>query len=193
MRIFDIALALLFLLLSLPLLILISAWIACTSKGSVFFFQTRIGLGGRSFAIWKFRTMRADSPYLGNTTTQDDVRLIRGGKLLRKFKVDELPQLVNILKGDMAFVGPRPTVREDYERMDMRQRKRYAARPGLTGLAQISGNTSLSWPQRIELDLKYLETRNPLMDLKIIVITAIQILTGRADTHPTSADEWQES
>ena len=124
------------------------------------------------------------------TTRREDPRVFPGGEAIRKYKLDELPQIVNVLRGEMSVVGPRPTVREDYDRMTPNQCRRASIRPGLSGLAQISGNTSLSWPERIALDLEYIETLSFWNDIWIILRTLGLVITGRADTHPATDDEW---
>ena len=176
-----------------PVFGLLSVWTKLVSRGPVLYRQERVGLRGTTFHVYKFRTMHQGAEASGAVTLKDDDRLVRGARLIRKLKLDELPQLLNVLQGTMALVGPRPTVREDYERMDPEQRERFSVRPGLTGLAQISGNTSLPWPQRIELDLAYIRSRNLRTDLSIIVRTVSLVLSGNADTHPPTSDEWAES
>ncbi|MGH9342062.1 MAG: sugar transferase, partial [Acidobacteriota bacterium] len=146
------------------------------------FVQERIGRGGHTFGLIKIRTMKAVSRNDSMVTTASDTRVTHLGRILRRFKIDEFPQVINVLRGDMAIVGPRPTVREDYERMDERQRGRFAVRPGMTGLAQIRGNTALGWPRRIELDLLYIEKQRLLVDLRIIGETAWMILTNRIES-----------
>jgi hypothetical protein len=125
-----------------------------------------------------------------STTVRNDPRLIRGGGWLRKYKIDELPQLLNVLSGDMSLVGPRPTVQEDVGRMTPVQLQRLLVSPGLTGLAQTQGNTTLNWPERIELDLAYVRSLTLAQDLRILADTMWQVITGRADTHPMGDDEW---
>jgi lipopolysaccharide/colanic/teichoic acid biosynthesis glycosyltransferase len=127
----------------------------------------------------------------GNVTVKNDARLFRGAALLRALKIDELPQLINVVRGEMSLIGPRPTTADDYERMTLQQQARSLARPGLSGLAQISGNTSLSWPQRIAHDLDYVEKATFAMDARIVGSTIWMIVAGRLDSHPTSDDEWE--
>ncbi len=155
--------------------------VALSSRGPVFFRQERIGMGGRPFRVWKFRTMVHDD----NPVFPDATRITRVGAWLRRFSLDELPQLVNVATGDMSIVGPRPTLAYQVERYDDRQRRRLAVRPGLTGLAQVSGRNSLPWAHRIELDVTYVETQSPLLDLRLIARTAATILTGYGvEGHP---------
>ena len=175
-----------------PLFLLAVIIIKRGSRGPVFFTQERIGRGGAPFRLYKFRTMNVGAESAGTVSLKQDPRVFAGGNFLRKFKIDELPQLLNVLNGTMSLVGPRPTVREDYARMDSAQRRRTVVTPGLTGLAQISGNTGLSWPARIKYDLLYVDEHNLLLDLGIIVQTAWLIGRNRVETHPSSDDEWAE-
>ena len=175
-----------------PLLLGVALFIKFRSPGPVFFRQIRIGRGGKEFLLLKFRTMHSDASRMSNasTTRCGDLRIFGGGETIRKFKLDELPQLVNVLAGEMSIIGPRPTVREDYERMTAEQRRRVSVRPGLSGLAQVSGNTSLNWSERIQLDLTYIDNLSLWNDTKIIFRTLAMIISGKADTHPATDDEW---
>jgi undecaprenyl phosphate N,N'-diacetylbacillosamine 1-phosphate transferase len=134
--------------------------------------------------------MRSVLGMVSSTTTKNDPRVTRVGNVLRKTKIDELPQLLNVLNGTMSLVGPRPTVAEDVARMDATQRRRCDVRPGITGLAQVSGSTALSWPERIKYDLQYVDNVSLLLDIQILLKTVALLLTMRAETHPASADEW---
>ena len=138
----------------------------------VLFRQTRIGRDGVPFEILKLRTMRPEV-YVGEPDAARDTPL---GRRLRSMSVDELPQLVNVLRGDMSLIGPRPTLPEQVERYTPRQHGRHAIRPGLTGWAQVNGRNSISWPERIELDLWYIEHRSLRVDLKIVLRTAFRLL-----------------
>ncbi len=153
-----------------------------TSKGPVFFRQTRVGMGGVPFTVWKFRTMVAgDNPIFPDAT-----RITSAGRWLRRLSLDELPQLINVAVGDMSVVGPRPTLPYQVERYDDTQRLRLRVRPGITGLAQISGRNALSWATRIEYDIEYVRTQSLRTDLGIIVQTVKPLLTGEgAEGHPT--------
>lgn len=158
-----------------------AAAVALSSRGPVFFRQERVGMGGRQFRVWKFRTMVDDD----NPVFPDATRITRVGTWLRRLSLDELPQLLNVATGEMSIVGPRPTLAYQVERYDDRQRRRLAVRPGLTGLAQVSGRNSLPWAQRIEYDVAYVETQSPLLDLRLIARTAATILTGHGvEGHP---------
>lgn len=153
-----------------------------TSKGPVFFRQERVGLGGRPFRIYKFRTM-VDAP--DNPLFPDADRITRVGRVLRRLSLDELPQLLNVARGEMSIVGPRPTLAYQVARYDDRQRRRLTVRPGVTGLAQVRGRNTLPWAERIELDLAYVETQSPWTDARIVCATAAAVLRGGGvDGHP---------
>jgi lipopolysaccharide/colanic/teichoic acid biosynthesis glycosyltransferase len=165
------------------------------SRGPILFTQERIGLNGQPFNIYKFRTMTVDTDrtLTGTVTIRDDPRVFFGAGFLRKSKIDELPQVINIFNSTMSLVGPRPTVDDDYQRMTDTQKRRFQVRPGLTGLAQVNGNTSLNWPERIEYDLRYIDEHSLAVDIMILLKTVILVLTIRADTHPQQDDEWAET
>ena len=189
-RVFDIFVVLISLILLFPIF-LISFIIIFTRDGfPIFYIQKRAGLDGKFFNLYKFRSMKKNSDKFGSTTFRDDNRIFLGGSFLRRYKIDELPQLINVLKGEMSIVGPRPTVLDDYNRMTKEQKKRNTAVPGLTGLAQISGNTFLSWPERIILDLKYIKRQSFIYDLKIIAKTFIMIFSDRIDSETNQGGEW---
>lgn len=156
-----------------PLFIVIALLIKLDSKGDIFFIQERIGLNGLPFQIYKFRTMipNAINIGLGVHTNENDPRITRMGHFLRKTSLDELPQLINILKGEMSFIGPRPTLAYQVEAYDDFQRKRLLMKPGVTGLAQINGRNSISWPKRIEFDVEYVENWSIMLDIKIFLKT----------------------
>jgi lipopolysaccharide/colanic/teichoic acid biosynthesis glycosyltransferase len=150
------------------------------SRGPVFYRQLRVGRDGEQFELWKLRTMvpGAEAMGAGIYVLEGDARITRVGRLLRRFSLDELPNLVNVLRGDMAIVGPRPTVQEQVDRYTDRQRLRLEVKPGITGWAQINGRTSLPWPDRIELDVWYVEHRSLRLDLRILLRTARMLATG---------------
>ncbi len=163
-----------------PVLALAALAIRLETHGPVFYRQQRVGRGGEPFQLWKLRTMvpGAESLGAGLYVLEGDPRITRIGRLLRRFSLDELPNLVNVLKGDMAIVGPRPTVQEQVDRYTDRQRRRLEVKPGITGWAQIKGRTSLLWPERIELDVWYVENRSLRLDLRILLKTARMLATG---------------
>jgi len=179
-RALDVALSAALLLITSPLLALAAIAIRLESRGPVFYRQLRVGRAGEPFELWKLRTMvpGAESIGAGIYVLEGDPRITRAGRLLRRFSLDELPNLVNVLKGDMAIVGPRPTVQEQVDRYTDRQRRRLEVKPGITGWAQVNGRTSLSWPERIELDVWYVEHRSMRLDLRILMKTARMLATG---------------
>jgi lipopolysaccharide/colanic/teichoic acid biosynthesis glycosyltransferase len=154
-------------LLLLPVLAVVALLVRWRLGAPVLFRQTRSGVCGREFTIVKFRTMRAER-YPGEPDPQ---RLGLLGRALRTASLDELPQLWNVLRGDMGLIGPRPTLPEQVVHYDARQRRRLDVRPGLTGWAQVHGRNSLSWPERIELDIWYVEHRSLLLDLRVLALT----------------------
>ena len=179
-RAIDIALAALLLAVTSPLFALAALAIRLESRGPVFYRQLRVGRGGEQFQLWKLRTMvpGAEAMGAGIYVLEGDARITRVGRLLRRFSLDELPNLVNVLRGEMAIVGPRPTVQEQVDRYTDRQRRRLEVKPGITGWAQINGRTSLPWPERIELDVWYVEHRSLRLDLRILARTARMLATG---------------
>jgi lipopolysaccharide/colanic/teichoic acid biosynthesis glycosyltransferase len=179
-RALDVALAGIGLAVGSPLLALAAVLIKLESRGAVFYRQRRVGRDGRPFELWKLRTMVPGAETMGDGiyVLEGDPRITRVGRLLRRFSLDELPNLVNVLKGDMAIVGPRPTVQEQVDRYTERQRLRLAVKPGITGWAQVNGRTSLPWPERIELDVWYVEHRSFALDLRILARTARMLATG---------------
>jgi len=179
-RALDVALSAALLLITSPLLALAAIVIRLESRGPVFYRQLRVGRAGEPFQLWKLRTMvpGAESMGAGLYVLEGDPRITRTGRLLRRFSLDELPNLVNVLKGDMAIVGPRPTVQEQVDRYTDRQRRRLEVKPGITGWAQVNGRTSLSWPERIELDVWYVEHRSMRLDIRILTKTARMLATG---------------
>ena len=176
----DLALAGVLLVVTAPLLALAALAIKLESRGPVFYSQRRVGRGGRPFELLKLRTMvpGAESMGAGIYVLEGDPRITRVGRLLRRFSLDELPNLVNVVRGDLAIVGPRPTVQEQVDRYTERQRRRLEVKPGITGWAQINGRTSLPWPERIELDVWYVEHRSLRLDLDILARTARMLASG---------------
>ena len=179
-RSLDLILAALALALLSPLLALAALLIKLESRGPVFYRQRRVGRGGEPFELWKLRTMvpGAEAMGAGVYIIPGDPRITRVGRRLRRFSLDELPNLINVISGEMAIVGPRPTVQEQVDRYTERQRRRLEVKPGITGWAQVNGRTSLPWPERIELDVWYVEHRSALLDLKILAKTARMLASG---------------
>lgn len=183
-RVFDILSSGLALIVFAPLLLLVALWIKLDSKGPVFFLQQRAGLNGNSFRIYKFRTMVHRAPDEINQFSEQvvsagrDPRITRAGRFIRASSLDELPQLLNILFGDMSVVGPRPGLMEQKEVVPPGYMKRFAVRPGLTGLAQVRGRRSLGWLQQLAYDAEYVEKRSFFYDLGIIFITVKVVVLG---------------
>jgi lipopolysaccharide/colanic/teichoic acid biosynthesis glycosyltransferase len=179
-RALDIAVAATALAIASPVIAIASVAIRLESRGPVLYRQRRVGRDGEPFDLWKLRTMvpKAETMGAGVYVLEGDPRITRVGRLLRRFSLDELPNLVNVLKGEMAIVGPRPTVQEQVDRYTERQRRRLEVKPGITGWAQVNGRTSLPWPERIELDVWYVEHRSLWLDVKILAKTARMLATG---------------
>ena len=190
-RIFDIIISTILLILSSPFFVLGFLIVLFNDGNPIFFRQQRVGLHGCLFYIYKFRSMKINSEKLGTTTYKNDNRIFYGGNFLRRYKIDELPQLINVLRGEMSLVGPRPTVLDDYQRMNIQQKKRDIVLPGITGLAQISGNTNLKWPERIKKDLYYIKHATILFDIKILYITFFKLLGQNFKSDNPLSNEWE--
>ncbi len=177
-RALDIAVGLPLAIALTPAMAVIAVLIRRDSPGPALFRQERIGYAGRPFTLLKFRTMvvGAEGMGAGLAVADGDSRITRLGDTLRRLSLDELPQLWNIVRGDMSLVGPRPTVAFQVERYDARQRGRLQARPGLTGLAQVTGRAAIPWSERIEIDLRYVEGWSMRRDLAILARTALVVL-----------------
>jgi lipopolysaccharide/colanic/teichoic acid biosynthesis glycosyltransferase len=180
-RALDLVLASLLLLLLAPFLALVWVAIRLESRGPAIYRQRRVGRGGRDFDLWKLRTMVAGAEHMGAglAVDEDDPRITRMGALLRRFSLDELPNLVNVLAGDMSLIGPRPTVRVQVDQYTPRQLGRLAVDPGITGWAQVCGRAALPWHERIELDLWYIEHWSLRLDARILLRTARMLLSGQ--------------
>lgn len=167
-------------LIVLMLILLISAiLLEIFMPGPLFFKQQRVGKDGRLFNIIKFRSMKVDKALeAAHDFTRDAERMTPFGKLLRRTKIDELPQLWNVLVGDMSLVGPRPTVKEQTDKYNDYQRQRLNMRPGMTGLAQVNGNISLTWDERFVYDIEYVHTFSVLLDIKILCKTVLVVILG---------------
>ena len=187
-RALDIVLAGVGLAIGSPLLAAAALAIRLESRGPAFYKQRRVGKGGEPFELWKLRTMvpGAEAMGAGIYVLEGDPRITRVGRLLRRLSLDELPNLVNVLKGDMAIVGPRPTIQEQVDRYTDRQQRRLDVKPGITGWAQVNGRTSPPWPERIELDIWYVENRSLRLDLRILARTVRMLVTGTASTARTA-------
>jgi lipopolysaccharide/colanic/teichoic acid biosynthesis glycosyltransferase len=180
-RALDVTLAAALLVLTAPVLALATAAIRLETPGPVIYRQRRVGRGGRDFELLKLRTMvrGAESMGAGLAVDEDDPRITRAGAVLRRLSLDELPNLVNVLAGDMSLVGPRPTVRVQVDQYTPRQLGRLAVEPGITGWAQVSGRAALPWHERIELDLWYIEHWSLRLDIRILLRSARLLLTGQ--------------
>jgi lipopolysaccharide/colanic/teichoic acid biosynthesis glycosyltransferase len=179
-RAFDVLVASLLLVILSPLLAVIASLTKLTSPGPVIFRQERAGKNGKPFIFYKFRTMKPNAdPFGPSPKSGADPRLTRLGRWLREYSLDELPQLVNIVRGDMSLVGPRPLYVSQVREWNERQRKRLLVRPGLTGLAQISGRGGLTREAKLELDVRYVESASLRLDLRILLSTLVRVF-GRA-------------
>ena len=179
-RALDVALSAVGLAVAAPVLGAAAAAIKLEDGGPVLYRQTRVGKDGTDFDLLKLRTMVADAEKLGAgfAVNEGDPRITRVGRVLRKLSLDELPQLWNVLRGDMSLIGPRPTLRYQVEQYDERQRKRLDVKPGITGWAQVHGRATLPWADRIELDVWYVEHRSPRLDLRILAKTPLALFGG---------------
>jgi len=175
-RLLDIVLSALAIVLLSPILAVIAIAVRLSSKRPAIFRQVRAGKNGKPFVFYKFRTMKLGvEPFGPSPKSAKDSRLTKIGRFLREYSLDELPQLFNVLKGDMSIVGPRPLYLSQMAEWSERQKKRLLVKPGLTGLAQISGRAELTHEQKIELDVKYVETASSWLDFKIILATIAQV------------------
>jgi lipopolysaccharide/colanic/teichoic acid biosynthesis glycosyltransferase len=182
----DLVIAAIGLVFVSPLIALIAIAIKLESRGPLFYRQRRVGKGGEVFEMFKLRTMRkgADPIGVGTAVTAEDPRVTRVGRLLRRYSLDELPNLINVLRGDMRIVGPRATLPAQVELYTPRQRRRLDLRPGVTGWAQIHGRAGIPWEERIELDVWYVEHRSLWLDLKILAQTPGALLGGAGNVAP---------
>lgn len=180
-RLADLALATLALLVTAPVLALAALAIRLGSPGPVIYRSRRVGRDGAPFELLKLRTMRlgSDPVGVGTPVLGDDPRVTRAGRLLRRLSLDELPNLVNVLRGEMAIVGPRPTLAAQVDGYSAHQRRRLEVRPGLTGWAQVNGRAGIPWEERIELDVWYVDHRSFALDLRVLVRTVGLLLSGR--------------
>ena len=167
------------LIVLMPILLISAILLEIFMPGPLFFKQQRVGKNGRLFNILKFRSMKVDKALeASHDFTRDAERMTPFGKLLRRTKIDELPQLWNVLVGDMSLVGPRPTVKEQTDKYNDYQRQRLNMRPGMTGLAQVNGNVSLTWDERFVYDIEYVNNFSVLLDIKILCKTVLVVILG---------------
>jgi lipopolysaccharide/colanic/teichoic acid biosynthesis glycosyltransferase len=174
-----------------PLLALGAIAVKLTSRGPALYRQKRVGKDGVEFELLKLRTMvvGAETQGAGPAVDRGDPRITPVGRLLRRLSLDELPQLWNVVRGDMSVIGPRPTLRYQVERYTDRQRLRLAVKPGITGWAQVHGRAALPWPDRIELDVWYVEHRSPWLDLRILARTPFALFGG---TYKGATGGWKD-
>ena len=192
-RALDLAIAGAAALLGAPVFAAIAIAIRLESRGPIILRQTRVGLGGEDFELLKFRTMVPDAHLLGTgwLIAEKDPRITRVGRFLRRWSLDELPQVFNVLRGDMSIVGPRPTLRYQVDQYTPFQRRRLEVRPGITGWAQVLGRNRLTWPQRIELDVWYVENRSVWLDVRLLVRT-LPMLARPAGVYNDARGDWGE-
>jgi lipopolysaccharide/colanic/teichoic acid biosynthesis glycosyltransferase len=179
-RVFDVVIATLALAVASPLLAVAAIAIRLESRGSPIYRQRRVGRGGQPFEMIKLRTMVAGAERIGAgmAVNAGDARITRVGAVLRRFSLDELPNLVNVLRGEMSIVGPRPTIQAQVDQYTDSQLRRLEVKPGITGWAQVNGRAALPWHERIQLDVWYVDNRSLLLDLKILAMTVRMLVTG---------------
>jgi lipopolysaccharide/colanic/teichoic acid biosynthesis glycosyltransferase len=179
-RVLDVVVATVALILCAPLLAIAIAAIRLGGHGPAIYRQRRVGKDGQVFELLKLRTMvqGSDPVGVGTVVTRDDPRVTRVGQLLRRFSLDEIPNLVNVLRGEMSIVGPRPTIAAQVDAYTPRQRRRLEVKPGMTGWAQVRGRAGIPWEERIELDVWYVDNRSLVLDLRILGRTLVLMITG---------------
>ncbi len=173
-RIFDVLISFMMLIILLPIIIIVGVVLVVVQKGNPFFLQKRPGLNEKIFKIIKFKTMTSQRDEFG-VLLPDEMRITRVGSFVRKSSLDEIPQLINVLKGDMSVIGPRPLLPEYLELYNENQKKRHNVRPGITGWAQVNGRNAISWEQKFKYDVWYVENLSFLLDLKIFVRTFLKV------------------
>ena len=190
-RVADVAVAGFGLVVTAPVLAVAAAAVKLADGGPVLYRQQRVGKDGTEFELLKLRTMvvGAEKIGAGAAVNEGDPRITRPGVLLRRLSIDELPQLWNVIRGDMSVIGPRPTLAYQVERYTPRQRRRLEVKPGLTGWAQIHGRARLPWDERIELDVWYVEHRSPRVDVKILLRTPLALISG---TYKGESGGWRD-
>jgi lipopolysaccharide/colanic/teichoic acid biosynthesis glycosyltransferase len=179
-RAFDVVIAAIALVVLSPVLLVAAVAIRLGSRGPAVYRQLRVGKDGREFDLLKLRTMElgSDPVGVGKVVARDDPRVTAAGRVLRRTSLDEIPNLVNVLRGEMAIVGPRPTIPAQVKNYTPRQHRRHEVRPGLTGWAQVQGRAGIPWEERIELDVEYVDRRSLGFDLRILARTARLLVTG---------------
>ena len=179
-RAFDILVSALALLVASPILLGAILWIVIESPGSPFFRQKRVGRDNQDFMLIKLRTMvkNAEKKGAGLAVDENDSRILKSGAFLRRTSIDEIPNLVNVLKGEMSIIGPRPTVRAQVDKYDEHQLRRLEVKPGITGWAQVNGRAALPWSERIDLDVWYVDHRSAKLDAQILLRTVRLLFSG---------------
>jgi lipopolysaccharide/colanic/teichoic acid biosynthesis glycosyltransferase len=185
-RIVDFILSFIGLLMLSPILVIVTMLLVIANNGKPFFFQTRPGKNEKLFSILKFKTMTDAKDSSGNLLP-DAERMTKLGSFVRKTSIDELPQLLNVLKGDMSLIGPRPLLPEYLLLYNTEQRKRHIVRPGITGWAQVNGRNAISWQQKFKLDVFYVENLSFMLDLKIVFLTVKKVLIKEGISSETSS------
>ena len=185
-RLLDFLIALSVLVIASPVLLLVFIFVGFANKGKVFFTQKRPGKNEQIFTIWKFRTMNDQKDENGELLP-DEMRLTTAGKFVRKTSLDELPQLFNVLKGDMSLIGPRPLLVSYLPLYNKKQKRRHSVRPGITGWAQVNGRNAISWSKKFELDVWYVDNQSFSLDLKIILLTVQKVIKSEDISSDTSA------
>lgn len=183
----DIIISLSLLIILSPIILITSIFLVVANKGKIFFFQKRPGLNSKPFNIVKFKTMR-DAFDKDGVALPDDVRLTKVGNIVRSASLDELLQLINVLKGDMSLVGPRPLLIQYLPRYSSEQAKRHNVKPGITGWAQVNGRNAISWEQKFKYDVEYVEKQSLIFDVKILWMTFVNVIQRKginADGHAT--------
>ncbi|WP_457627586.1 sugar transferase [Oceanithermus sp.] len=185
-RLIDVLVSLAVLALLSPLLVVLAIWIRITMGAPVLFRQTRPGLRGKPFIMYKFRTMTDERDPQGNLLP-DEQRLTRLGRFLRSTSLDELPELINVLKGDMSLVGPRPLLMKYLDRYTPEQFRRHEVKPGITGWAQVNGRNALTWEEKFKLDVWYVDNWNLWLDFKILLMTLVKVFRREGIGHGSQA------
>jgi len=180
-RAVDLLVATVALIVLSPVLLAAAIAIKLGSRGPVVYRQRRVGRGGSEFEMWKLRTMErgSDPVGVGTVVTRDDPRVTRAGRFLRRTSLDELPNLVNVLRGEMAIVGPRPTIPAQVDDYTPFQNRRHEVLPGITGWAQVQGRAGIPWEERIELDVEYVDRRSAALDARILAKTVWLVISGQ--------------
>lgn len=185
-RIVDCALSILGFVFLFPVFLAVSILLFINNKGAVFFFQNRPGKNGKIFKVIKFKTMTDAKDSKGNLLS-DKERLTSVGKFVRKTSLDEIPQLINVIKGDMSLIGPRPLLPEYLSLYNERQKKRHLVRPGITGWAQVNGRNAISWQKKFEYDVWYVENLSFFLDIKILIKTVFKVIKSENITSANQA------